>query len=78
MRPKEVDLIPLLETGQLDYVFIYKSVCEQHHLPYVALPDQINLGSPAYADFYKQATLKISGKTPAPLLNRPGRPWSMA
>lgn len=74
VRPKETDLIPLLETGQLDYVFIYKSVCEQHHMPYVALPDQINLGSPAYADFYKQATLKIAGKTPGTFVEQAGAP----
>lgn len=74
VRPKETDLIPLLETGQLDYVFIYKSICEQHHMPYVALPDQINLGSPAYADFYKQAALKISGKEPGTFIEQTGAP----
>ena len=51
VRPKETDLIPLLETGQLDYLFIYKSVAEQHHMPYVALPDNINLGSPEIRGF---------------------------
>jgi molybdate/tungstate transport system substrate-binding protein len=74
IRPKETDLIALLEAGQLDYVFIYKSVCEQHHMPFVALPDQINLGSPAYADFYKQATLKISGKKPGTFVEKKGAP----
>ena len=67
IRPKETDLIPLLETGQLDYLFIYKSVAEQHHMPYVALPDNVNLGSEKYADFYKQASVKISGKEPGSL-----------
>lgn len=74
VRPKETDLIALLESGQLDYVFIYRSVCEQHHLPYVRLPDQINLGSPAYADFYKQASLKISGKKPGAFIEVTGAP----
>jgi molybdate/tungstate transport system substrate-binding protein len=74
VRPKETDLIALLEAGQLDYVFIYKSVCEQHHMPFVALPDQINLGSPAYADFYKQAIVRISGKTPGSFLEQKGAP----
>jgi molybdate/tungstate transport system substrate-binding protein len=74
VRPKETDLIALLEAGQLDYVFIYKSVCEQHHMPFVALPDQINLGSPAYADFYKQATIKISGKKPGAFVEKRGAP----
>ena len=64
--------MPLLETGQLDYLFIYSSVSEQHRMPYVALTDQINLGSPAYADFYKQATLKISGKKPGTFIETKG------
>jgi molybdate/tungstate transport system substrate-binding protein len=78
VRPKETDLIALLEAGQLDYVFIYKSVCEQHHAPYVALPDQINLGSLAHADFYKQATLKISGETPGTFIEVKGEPMIYA
>jgi molybdate/tungstate transport system substrate-binding protein len=74
IRPKETDLIALLEAGQLDYVFIYKSVCEQHHMPFVVLPAQINLGSPAYADFYKQATVKVSGKKPGTFIEKKGAP----
>jgi molybdate/tungstate transport system substrate-binding protein len=74
VRPKETDLIALLEAGQLDYIFIYKSVCEQHHTPYVSLPAQINLGSPKYADFYKQATIKISGKKPGTFIEQKGAP----
>ncbi|MCG6971910.1 MAG: tungstate ABC transporter substrate-binding protein WtpA [Desulfobacterales bacterium] len=74
IRPKETDLIPLLEAGQIDYLFIYKSVCEQHHMPFVALPPQISLGSPAYADFYKQARIKISGKKPGTFIEKIGAP----
>ncbi|MDR3568858.1 MAG: tungstate ABC transporter substrate-binding protein WtpA [Syntrophobacteraceae bacterium] len=74
VRPKETDLIALLESGQLDYVFIYRSVCEQHHMPCVRLPDQINLGSPASADFYRQASLRISGKKPGEFVAVKGAP----
>jgi molybdate/tungstate transport system substrate-binding protein len=74
IRPKETDLIPLVEAGQLDYLFIYKSVCEQHHMPFVALPAQINLGSPAYSDFYKQAMIRISGKKPGTFTEKKGAP----
>lgn len=74
VRPKETDLIALLEAGQLDYLFIYKSVCEQHHMPFVSLPDEVNLGSPKLADFYKQATVKISGKTPGSFVEQKGAP----
>ncbi len=74
VRPKETDLIALLEAGQIDYLFIYKSVCQQHHMPFVSLPEQINLGTEKYADFYKQATLKISGKTPGSFIEVKGAP----
>jgi molybdate/tungstate transport system substrate-binding protein len=74
VRPKETDLIPLLEAGQIDYLFIYKSVCEQHHMPFVVLPPQINLGSPAYSDFYKEARIKISGKKPGTFVEKKGAP----
>jgi molybdate/tungstate transport system substrate-binding protein len=74
VRPKETDLIALLEAGQLDYLFIYKSVCEQHQMPFVTLPGQVNLGSPTYADFYNQASVKISGKKPGSFIEQRGAP----
>ena len=48
IRPKEVDLIALLEAGEMDYFFIYRSVAEQHKMKYVILPDEINLKTPAF------------------------------
>jgi len=74
IRPKETDLIALLESGELDYLFIYRSICEQHHMPYVTLPDQINLKSARYAEFYKQAEVKISGKKPGEWIRKRGKP----
>ena len=74
IRPKEVDLIAMLEAGELDYIFIYRSVAEQHHSKYVVLPDEINLKSPAFADFYKTASLKITGKKPGEWMKKRGAP----
>jgi molybdate/tungstate transport system substrate-binding protein len=74
IRPKETDLIALLETGELDYIFIYRSVAEQHHAKYVMLPDEINLKSAELADFYKMATLKITGKKPGEWIEKKGAP----
>src|SRR5262245_38948276 len=45
MRPKSAELLPLLEIGQIDYLFSYRSVAQQHQLKYVALPDEINLSA---------------------------------
>lgn len=64
IRPKEVDLLSLLEVGELDYIFIYRSVAEQHKLRYVILPDQINLKNAEMEDYYKQASVELNGKKP--------------
>jgi len=65
LRPKETDLTGLVESGSLDYFFIYKSVAEQHHLRYITLPDEINLKDFSKADYYSQVniTLGSTGKT---------------
>jgi molybdate/tungstate transport system substrate-binding protein len=64
MRPKEVDLLALLETGSVDYIFIYRSVAIQHQLQFVTLPDQVNLKNPAFAKLYATACTEINGKEP--------------
>jgi len=74
VRPKETDLLGLLEAGAYDYLYIYKSVAKQHHLHYVTLPPQISLKSKKYADFYKQATFKITGKKPGTWIVKKGSP----
>jgi molybdate/tungstate transport system substrate-binding protein len=74
IRPKETDLIAMLEAGELDYIFIYRSVAEQHHAKYVLLPEEISLKSARHAEFYKTATLKITGKKPGEWIEKKGAP----
>lgn len=74
IRPKEVDLIALLEAGELDYIFIYRSVAEQHHARYVILPEEINLKSAQWAEFYQTASVKITGKKPGEWIQKHGAP----
>ncbi|HHD57365.1 MAG TPA: tungstate ABC transporter substrate-binding protein WtpA [Desulfobulbaceae bacterium] len=74
IRPKETDLMALLESGELDYLFIYRSICEQHHMPFIALPDAINLKSAAMAEYYARASIKISGKKPGEYILKKGKP----
>ena len=64
IRPKEVDLLALLEIGEFDYIFIYRSVAEQHKLKYLTLPDEINLKSPELENYYRQASVELDGKKP--------------
>jgi len=72
IRPKETDLIPLLQTGDLDYAFNYLSVALQHDLEYIQLPDEINLSDPAYVDLYLQAEVQLVGNEPGQLITRRG------
>ncbi len=74
IRSKETDLIALLEVGELDYIFIYRSVAEQHHAKYVILPDEVNLKSASLAEQYKSAKLKITGKKPGEFIEKKGAP----
>jgi len=74
IRPKEVDLLSLLQAGQLDYIFIYRSVAIQHGLNVLRLPDRINLGNARFAGFYKSVSLCLSGKGPQSFITKRGEP----
>ncbi len=64
LRPKETDLIALLESGHLDYIFLYRSVAQQHGLSWLALPPELNLGNPELNDWYAQVNIKTLGSAP--------------
>ncbi len=64
IRPKEVDLIALIESNAIDYMFQYKSVAIQHGLKYIELPDQINLSDPSMNEIYMTASLEVTGSSP--------------
>ena len=63
-RPKEVDLLALLESESIDYIFIYRSVAKQHNLEYIVLPDEVNLKNPAFEKLYATAKVEINGSKP--------------
>jgi molybdate/tungstate transport system substrate-binding protein len=64
VRPKSVELVNLLKTGNMDYAWEYLSVAVQHGLKYITLDDHINLGNYKFDNFYKMAEVKVSGKKP--------------
>ena len=74
MRAKSVDLIALLQSGDLDYAFEYDSVAKQHKLKYISLPEQINLSSAKHEGFYAQAGTTIKGKKPGQTIDIVGEP----
>lgn len=56
----EIALLARVESGQFDAGVFYKHEVVAHHLPFVTLPPEINLGDPKFAAFYAEATYKIS------------------
>jgi len=64
IRPKEVDLIALIESNAIDYMFQYKSVAIQHGLKYIELPDEINLSDPLKTNVYGSVSLDVTGSKP--------------
>lgn len=74
IRPKETDLLALLEAGAIDYIFLYRSVAQQHGLKCLRLPDEINLKDPALAAQYRTVSVKISGKKPGEFVVKRGEP----
>lgn len=72
VRPKETDLLGLIEAKAYDYLYIYKSVAEQHGLKYITLPKQVSLKDNEFKDFYKTASFKIDGKKPGQFITKKG------
>lgn len=65
----ETSLIAALQTGQLDYLAVYRSDALQHHFKYIDLPPQISLSDPALAKTY--ATVSTQGATGSAVHGKP-------
>jgi molybdate/tungstate transport system substrate-binding protein len=61
VRPKEVDLVGLVQAGELDYIWSYESVAQGANLRFVTLPEEIDLSNPADSSTYAQATTRVRG-----------------
>lgn len=86
-NPEQVQPFTLtqLENGEIDAMFLYLSAAEGLGLPYLRLPDEINLGNPAFAATYAQvhfttnAGQTFSGKPisfSAAVLNNARQPYA--
>jgi molybdate/tungstate transport system substrate-binding protein len=73
IRPKETDLIALLESGHLDYIFLYRSVAQQHNLPYLRLPAQLHQGDPSLNHWYGQVQTNTLGARPGETITETGQ-----
>ncbi len=72
IRPKSVELVSLLQTGNMDYAWEYLSVAVQHGLKYLVLPEEINLGNYKFDDYYAQAMVQVTGKQPGTFMQIKG------
>ncbi|TVQ09904.1 MAG: extracellular solute-binding protein [Bacteroidetes bacterium] len=72
IRPKETDLIALLESHHIDYIFLYRSVAVQHGLEYLQLPDSLNLGNFALNDWYGKVSMETLGAKPGETITEVG------
>ena len=67
---QEAQMMARLQTGQLDASSAYKTQPAALRLPFIELPSEINLGDAARENEYKNAAVKLNGKTvhPSPLV----------
>ena len=59
IRGASIQLIALLESGDLDYAFEYESVIRQHNLELLPLPAALNLGEEVYETDYEKVTVSL-------------------
>jgi molybdate/tungstate transport system substrate-binding protein len=52
LRGSSIRMLALLDSGDIDYTFEYRSVAEQHGLGFLELPPEINLEVAGYSDLY--------------------------
>jgi molybdate/tungstate transport system substrate-binding protein len=60
IRSMEMELIYGLEAGEIDYCFTYISVAKQFNHKFIKLPEQIDLSSVEFADFYKKVKVVLA------------------
>ncbi|MBN1682010.1 tungstate ABC transporter substrate-binding protein WtpA [Candidatus Bathyarchaeota archaeon] len=59
LRASSIQIVPLLQTGAVDYCFLYSSNAKQYDLNYLELPDEINLGNPQMDTIYNSVEVRF-------------------
>ena len=59
LRGSSIQLVALLQSGDLDYAFEYESVIAQHNLGLLRLPDEVNMGEAAFENLYKSVQVNL-------------------
>ena len=74
MRPKEIELVALLESGDLDYAWFYESMARASGMRHLQLPAAIDLGSTDQRETYANAAVRVIGATAADTVTMIGAP----
>jgi len=68
LRSYSIQLMALLESGDLDYAFEYESVARQRGLNFLSLPEGIDLSSPDHEESYRRVEVNLDFKRFASLM----------
>jgi len=60
VRGSSVALLSTIESGDIDYAFMYESVSRQYGLEFIELPVEIDLSSNECEDFYEQVECRLA------------------
>ena len=72
IKSKTSEIIHLLKSKKVDYIFTYKSIAQQKGFHFVELPEQINLSLTSQNFTYSTASVKVSSKKPGKYITRKG------
>jgi molybdate/tungstate transport system substrate-binding protein len=59
LRGSSIRMLALLDSGDIDYAFEYRSVAEQHKLEFLELPPEINMGETGYGGLYENVICEL-------------------
>lgn len=74
MRPKEIELVALLESGDLDFAWFYESMARASGVKYVQLPPSIDLSAAEMRDAYAQSAVRVIGSSKTDTVTMRGAP----
>ena len=72
IRPKSVELVALVQSGELDYIYCYRSIAEQQKWPFIKFPPEIDFSDSDKSDFYATAETEVAGNKPGERLTIKG------
>ena len=74
IRPKEIELVALLESGDLDYAWFYESMARASGMKHLQLPAPIDLSSADQREAYAQASVRVIGGSAHDTVTMKGAP----